>query len=361
MIARRPDVRPGGGGSPAPLRPRRSAEELAGTVTIQYRPGKGSPVLEQPGGWSIEPDDLLAVAAIELTERYDTDRQDSPLGRVFGTTGQWIERFDVVIFVGQPAVLQRAQVLIDACADPWHNERDRADRGGRPRRYWCATSDDHDWFGSVIERLSRPGPGWPVGLALLSDQATVPADVEALARWLSESLRRSGQKAVPATVARFCDPVAVGPPTLFPAALAGLNVMRFLGGVHALTLAMSAPDSLSGTSQPSAVQRLAAIGPAARFQTPHRSLRTACHWLNRQRAAAPKPGGGTRDRSPEEIQEIQLCVTKHRHSEIPPGGGGLPLAAGSMNDSAARLILPIVSEHTIGQLFQLGLCLHRRP
>ena len=278
--------------------------------------------------------------ATDLADGYERHRSNSPLGQVFETASRWIERLDAVVWVGDVSVLDAASVLVEACGDPYHNERDRADRGSRPRRYWCSPTDDHDSLGAVVHRLRGSAPRPPVGVAVLGHAGIDSEPSERLARWLIEAIDGDAvddRPAVAETRRQLGDDPA-GPATLLPAAIAGLNVMRFLGGIHAVTLAVGSPG---GVGLINSLNEMAAAGA---FCTHHRSLRSACRWLQGGRTSATAAG-------------VELAIERVRHAEWPPADGGLPLPPGDNKIDAGQLILPSVSEHAIGQLFQMGRCL----
>ncbi len=300
-------------------------------------------------GGSLDRADPIVTSATDLAGDYQRRPDDSPLGHIFETAARWIETLDAVLFVGEADDLSASRILLDACADPWHNERDRADRGGRPRRYWLSPGDDHDAVASVVERLCHRRPVPPVGLAILGGGSSPSPPVTRLVDWLTDAiqLRAVGNGLVDDNrkifqTAHFPGRVPVGPPALFAAAVAGLDVMRWLGGVHAVTLA-----SRDYPHPPAASDTMGLHGHV-RFCSDHASLARFCCWINHRPSAAP-PGQST----PQE-QVVKIVIARHRHDEYPPREATTRPAVVELNDQPSQIIVPSLTEHTVGQLIQIG-------
>ncbi len=93
-----------------------------------------------------------------LLKEYDEQRATSELGRILDASRRMSEQVDRVVVLGIGGSYMGARALMDACAEPFFNERSRADRGGRPRLYFAGNNVDNDRTQGLLELL-RNGAG----------------------------------------------------------------------------------------------------------------------------------------------------------------------------------------------------------
>lgn len=93
----------------------------------------------------------------QLHAAYLAEREDSQLGVVFRVANGLSDDLDAVVVLGKSSDLHGARILQEACCDPYHNELSRAGRGSKPRMYFAGQSFDNDWVEAVGRRLIGHG------------------------------------------------------------------------------------------------------------------------------------------------------------------------------------------------------------
>ena len=83
---------------------------------------------------------------------YQQHRKESELGRIFGIANSIHDDIDAVVVLGSESLTLAARALMQACCDPYHNELSRADRGSKPRMYFCDHTYDSDAISTLINR-----------------------------------------------------------------------------------------------------------------------------------------------------------------------------------------------------------------
>ncbi|HEV7282701.1 MAG TPA: glucose-6-phosphate isomerase [Pirellulaceae bacterium] len=231
-------------------------KEMLETDLSLWSSGGAVPAAKQPldAGFHRLPERML--------ESYRKDRDKSELGRILRVAAKLREEVDRVVLLGIGGSYMGAKALMEACCDPYWNERSRAHRGMYPRLYFEGNNVDNDSSSALLDLL-QSGPKDSVegawGLAVISKsggtletaiafrqylralEQSVGGDKEKLARRVVPVTGTSGKlfdlsKAigcpeifeVPDGVGgRFSILSAVG---LLPAALLGLDVLRLLEG-----------------------------------------------------------------------------------------------------------------------------------
>lgn len=94
-----------------------------------------------------------------LLETYERDRERSELGRIFRVANGSHDLLDAVVVLGIGGSYMGARAMMDACCDPYHNERSRADRGSKPRMYFEGNNVDNDATAALLDRLAAAGEG----------------------------------------------------------------------------------------------------------------------------------------------------------------------------------------------------------
>ncbi|HMO14217.1 MAG TPA: glucose-6-phosphate isomerase [Pirellulaceae bacterium] len=108
------------------------------------------------------PEELQPLDAgfIRLPDRilaeYDSSRSASELGRILDASRRLSEQVDRVVVLGIGGSYMGAKALMDACTEPYFNERSRADRGGRPRVYFAGNGVDNDRVQGLLDLLRKP-------------------------------------------------------------------------------------------------------------------------------------------------------------------------------------------------------------
>ena len=99
----------------------------------------------------------------ELPERildaYQSDRENSELGRILKTATRLRENVDKVVILGIGGSYMGARALMESCCQPYHNELPRAARGGRPRIYFEGNNVDNDWSQALLQFLEADSQG----------------------------------------------------------------------------------------------------------------------------------------------------------------------------------------------------------
>ena len=194
---------------------------------------------------------------------YQSRREASPLGRVFKIANGLHDEIDAMVVVGSAAALRGIRAVVAACCDPLHNELTRAQRGSRPRVYFAGDTCDNDSVAALLQRLRTPSQRsepdrWAVIALSDDDEDGVVREVighllaamndhlasdaaQGMARlfiamahqdsWLHRLADSLGCDEVFVQEADVADPLDVlSLANHLPAALLGLDCMRWLGG-----------------------------------------------------------------------------------------------------------------------------------
>ena len=90
----------------------------------------------------------LDAQFLEMPERmldaYQSDRENSELGRILKTASRLGNMVDKVVVLGIGGSYMGPRALMEACCHPYHNELGRDQRGGKPRFCLLYTSDAAD-------------------------------------------------------------------------------------------------------------------------------------------------------------------------------------------------------------------------
>jgi glucose-6-phosphate isomerase len=103
--------------------------------------------------------DGLFLLPRRFLEAYESVREASPLGRIFSLANGLHDEIDAVVFVGRQESIAVPQVLIRVCTDRYHNQLSRAERGCKPRAYYVDDRFDNDAVMALLERLKAGGSG----------------------------------------------------------------------------------------------------------------------------------------------------------------------------------------------------------
>jgi len=213
----------------------------------------------------------LDAGFFELPERllheYRADRNGSELGRLLQTAGRLRDEVDRVVVLGIGGSYMGARALFEGCCHPYHNELNRADRGGRPRIYFEGNNVDNDATQGLLDLLAangnarRPDDAWAIVVVSKSGGTLETAVafrrfLDALRESTGHNAERLSRRVVPITGVdgelfelaeaigcpdvhhvpdgvggRFSVLSAVG---LLPTAIVNLDVVRLLEGAAAM-------------------------------------------------------------------------------------------------------------------------------
>ena len=99
----------------------------------------------------------------EMPERmlddYQSNREQSELGRILKTAARMRETVDKVVILGIGGSYMGARALWESCCQPYANELPRAERGGRPRIYFEGNNVDNDWSQALLQFLETDSKG----------------------------------------------------------------------------------------------------------------------------------------------------------------------------------------------------------
>jgi len=105
----------------------------------------------------------LDSAFFDMPERildaYQSDRENSELGRILKTAARLRDSVDKVVVLGIGGSYMGARALMESCCHPYYNELPREERGRRPRIYFEGNNVDNDWSQSLLQFLEMDSKG----------------------------------------------------------------------------------------------------------------------------------------------------------------------------------------------------------
>lgn len=203
----------------------------------------------------------------QILTAYRQDQASSELGQILQTANRLGELVDRVVVLGIGGSYMGARALMDACCQPYFNELDRGQRGGRPRMYFEGNNVDNDATQGLLSLLGHGRPATSVddrwGIVVISKSGgtletavafrqflgalrqSCGGDAEQLKKLVVPVTGRSGKLFELASALGCADlfhvPDGVGgrfsvlsPVGLLPAAILGLDVVRLLEGAVAM-------------------------------------------------------------------------------------------------------------------------------
>ncbi len=225
----------------------------------------------------------------KLLSEYESDRQNSELGRLFKTANALQSKVDRVVVLGIGGSYMGARALMESCVQPYWNELTRGERGSKPRMYFEGNNVDNDATRGLLHLLSRDSQNvdpsanrW--GLVVISKSGGTLETAAAFRIFLSALEKNLGSTTdlkdylIPVTGeggklhkmvqglgcneffpvpdgvgGRFSVLSAVG---LVPAALLGINVIELLQGAVAMNEHFASSDADNIVLQHVAVNHL---------------------------------------------------------------------------------------------------------
>ena len=230
-------------------------QEVLKTDLELWSSGASIPTEKQPldAGFHEMPERIL--------DAYQSDRENSELGRILKAAARIRETVDKVVILGIGGSYLGARALMESCCQPYFNELSRGERGGRPRIYFEGNNVDNDWSQALLQFLESDskgdGPEGNWGIVVISKSGGTLETAAAL-RQFANALEnkvgadRLGEFIIPVTGAegklaslsdsmgcqdRFEVPDGVGgrfsvfsAVGLLPAAIMGIDVVAMLEG-----------------------------------------------------------------------------------------------------------------------------------
>ena len=92
-------------------------------------------------------------------DAYQSDRENSELGRILKTAARLRDSVDKVVVLGIGGSYMGARALMESCCHPYHNQLPREERSGRPRIYFEGNNVDNDWSQSLLQFLEADSKG----------------------------------------------------------------------------------------------------------------------------------------------------------------------------------------------------------
>lgn len=367
-------------------------------------------------------------------EDYRKHRETSPLGRIFKVANSQMDMVDAVVVVGAGGMHAGPHAIMRACCDPYHNELRRGPRGGKPRMYFAGNNFDNDAAQALLSRITAGGYGETAAetrwVMVVNSRRGETLETEASSRQFLTALRTSLKNDATNLLPRFVVPVTgsgrnlndlatalgceeifavpdatddrftvLSPVGLIPAAMLGLDIMKFLEGAVAMNqhFESAAPDK-NMVLQFVAINHLLERYQAKAIRVLSvwsESLESVGKWYEELLAgsggkhglgATPLTTVNTRDLHSRHQQHLHgrndkvfhnLIVEKFRTDPLPLGPSCLHhdaldcLAETDLTDIMAAaihganesfheerrpttdIVLPTIDTHVLGQLFQM--------
>lgn len=234
-------------------------QEMLGEDLTLWADGTNIPAEKQPldAGFHEMPERIL--------DAYQSDRDNSELGRILKTATRLGTLVDKVVVLGIGGSYMGARALMETCCAPYHNELTRAQRGGRPRMYFEGNNVDNDWAQALLQYLESDSQGdgpegnWGIivisksggtletaaSLRIFMDALKSKVGEDRLSEFVVPVTGESGKLADLATeigcVDRYLVPDGVGgrfsvfsAVGLLPAAVLGIDVVKMLEAAAAM-------------------------------------------------------------------------------------------------------------------------------
>ena len=213
----------------------------------------------------------LDSAFFDMPERildaYQSDRENSELGRILKTAARLRETVDKVVVLGIGGSYMGARALMESCCHPYYNELPREERSGRPRIYFEGNNVDNDWSQSLLQFLELDskgkgdGPEGNWAIVVISKSGGTLETASALRQFKAALEKKVGPDAMPELIVpvtgesgklasladalgitdRYLVPDGVGgrfsilsAVGLLPAAIMGIDVVTLLEGAAAM-------------------------------------------------------------------------------------------------------------------------------
>lgn len=314
----------------------------------------------------------------KLLDEYGTTRTTSRLFAILSEARRLRESIDRLVIVSDPLVASGTRLLVASCCHPFHDQLPRGDRGGRPRLLWLDANADTDWVQGLLDVVAPEGR--PRSADLLDQWAAIavdsPSDEEAIVARTEILVEAMGAGAgfdpVPdrlvaiaragSRLATFVDTIGCAHrcvrepdlgsalavftwPSLLPAAITGINIVRLLEGADAMLVRFAeAPAQANPVLVEAAFRHAAAHAHGLdgnSFTSDSPALAGFSSWMNH---AWPAPPARAAVMTSLEVVESRRAFPKT-----------LPMTPRPPTKPHVTIRLPRLDEHSLGQLLQLAI------
>jgi len=283
-----------------------------------------------------------------------------------------------LVIVADRIVAAGTRLLVASCCHPFHDQLPRGDRGGRPRLLWLdadAGADQIQGLLDVVAPEGRPRSGdlldqWA---ALVVDSPShedaIVARAEVLVEAMGAGVSGDAVRDRLVTVARAgsrlallgdtigCSRQCVSEtdlgarlavfdwPSLLPAAIAGINVVRLLEGAEAMFVrfaeapAESNPVLVDAAFRNAVAREHGLVGSVCTSRLP--ALVGFTSWMEHVWPAPPATASV--------VTSLESVESRRAFPKT------LPMMRGSTSKPHVTIRLPRLDEHSLGQLLQLAI------
>lgn len=299
----------------------------------------------------------------QLLDDYMRDRPRSELFRALATARELRETVDAVVVICDEPLGHAIQGLFETCCHPFHNALSRGERGGRPRLFFDVGPPDPDRTAGLLD-LQAAARGddlldrWGVVRILARDRAArsaAPVEGPLRAGRLEDALGHANAACHSLLLTAAAGPCGdvFTPALLITASLAGIDVVRYLGGGVAMLRRFleASPESNPPLLLAATMWAVAAAPQPGRLSL-DTTLAPATTALARWWASDAEAGSGLA--TPLQ-HSCLLSVSQPRRGSLPPPSPGCGDGEGSPLPSRLSIDLPRLDEHTVGQLLAMRL------
>jgi glucose-6-phosphate isomerase len=308
----------------------------------------------------------------QLLNDYMQNRPSSELFRALTAARELREAVDAVAVVCRGPLGHALQGLFDTCCHPFHNALSRGERGGRPRLYFDVGHPEPDRTAGLLDLVEAARGNdllhcWGLAWLASTDDDGFPNDSSQVAGYAAHFAGLIPGGPPPTQPPQWGKPrptvlhrVAQGPgaevfhpAVLSTAAVAGIDVVRFLGGgVAMLQRFTEAPAEVNPPLLLAAGMQAAAASPQPSRLSLDVNQAPAAAALGRWWASHDGS-----DRVPPSMQHVcRLTVVEPRRGPLASEPQPTPSERAAVAFPHPLTIeLPRLDEHTIGQLLALRL------
>lgn len=314
----------------------------------------------------------------KLLDEYGTTRTTSRLFAILSEARRLRESVDRLVIVADRVIAAGTRLLVASCCHPFHDQLPRGDRGGRPRLLWLDADADADRIQGMLDVVAPEGR--PRSADLLDQWAALVVDspshedaivaraevlVEAMGAGVSCDAVRDRLVTVAqagSRLALFGDTIGCSCqcmsepdlgsalvvfdwPSLLPAAITGINIVRLLEGAEAMLVrfaeapAESNPVLVDAAFRNGAAREQGLAGSIFTSRLP--ALADFSSWMEHVWPAPPATAAVV---TSVESVEVRRAFPKT-----------LPMMRGSTTKPHVTIRLPRLDEHSLGQLLQLAI------
>jgi hypothetical protein len=296
----------------------------------------------------------------QLLGDYMQNRPSSRLYEALSLAKDLAESVDAVAVVCKSPLGYAVQSLFEACCHPFHNHLSRGERGGKPRLFFDVGEDEPDHTAGLLDLIAAArGDDLLDRWGLIQLVATLPTSPTTQPDTFSAGVGegrltlpppfRAGARSLRLEVGADQLADVFTPPVLITASVAGIDVVRFLGGGAAmLRRFLESPPATNPPMLLAAALRV--LHPSGLIlDTTHVAAASSLgSWWWPPTTASPQP-------SPQRV----ACELRSLQSRREIGGWHAPPGSPRVTAPPAAdrlaITLPRLDEHTLGQLLAMRL------